>query len=61
MTFNICLASLYNDWCQSNDMQVNSNKSNIVHFRALNRPRTEVKFRCGSEIIRNTDRYTYSG
>ena len=32
------MLSELNDWCQANDMQVNSNKSNSVHFRALNCP-----------------------
>ena len=50
-----------NDWCQSNSMQVNSIKSNVVHFRALSCPRTEMTLTCGSEIIRNTDRYIYLG
>ena len=50
-----------NQWCKSNAMHVNSNKSNIVHFRAVSCPRTEVTFHCGSDIIRNTDRYVYLG
>ena len=36
-----------NDWNKTNDMVVNCNKSNIVHFRPKSTPCTLYKFMCG--------------
>ena len=50
-----------NDWCKSNSMHVSSVKSNVVHFRLLSCPRTEMTFKCGDDIIKSADRYIYLG
>ena len=48
-------------WCKANEMSVNSQKSNIVHFRPPSINRTNVIFHCGDEAISVLNRYTYLG
>ena len=48
-------------WCNLNNMAINVNKSNIVHFRPCCIPRTEVVFKCGVNNIQVTEKYMYLG
>ena len=55
------LIGALNDWCRANDMVVNNNKSNIIHFRNPSIERTNFKFQCGASALTTVDRYTYLG
>ena len=48
-------------WCLSNNMTVNVNKSNIVHFRNPVARQTDRIFKCGNSILKIVDSYTYLG
>lgn len=52
------LLNVLNAWCKINDMNVNENKSNTVHFRSNSIPVSDVIFACGNNIV---DKYTYLG
>ena len=45
------------NWCTSNCMQVNTKKSNVVHFRSVTISKTNVVFRCGNNSIDIIDKY----
>ena len=49
------------NWCTSNCMQVNTTKSNVVHFRPVAISKTNCVFRCGNNIIDIIDKYVYLG
>ena len=49
------------DWCQDNAMVVNTNKSNIVHFRPPSIDRTQYEFHCGDAQLTVVEKYTYLG
>ena len=55
------LLSALSDWCATNDMIVNSTKSNIVHFRPQSVQRTDNVFLCGEKQLEIVDKYTYLG
>ena len=55
------LLTALNNWCEANDMHINSSKSNIVHFRTNACPLSEFNFTCGSIQLKIVDRYTYLG
>ena len=55
------LLNALNDWCNTNDMCINSTKSNIVHFRPASIRRTDVTFNCGDTILKVAEQYTYLG
>ena len=42
-------------------MEVNVSKTNVVHFRKLNQPKTNYNFKYGNIDIAVTDRYKYLG
>ena len=48
-------------WCKANEMSVNSQKSNVVHFRPPSINCTNVTFHCGDEAISVVNQYTYLG
>ena len=50
-----------NNWCALNDMSININKSNIVHFRPCCIPRTKFVFKCGINDINLSESYVYLG
>ncbi len=41
------LLDIVDRWCEQWRMQVNQDKSNVVHFRKQSQPRTTVQFNCG--------------
>ena len=55
------LLEALNVWCLSNNMTVNVNKSNIVHFRNPSVKQTDGIFKCGNSILNIVDSYTYLG
>ncbi|MCG7891260.1 MAG: reverse transcriptase family protein, partial [Candidatus Thiodiazotropha endolucinida] len=56
-----CLINALNSWCSTNDMSINSKKSQIVHFRPLSVNKTLCTFTCGNESLEVVDRYMYLG
>lgn len=50
-----------NNWCGLNNMHVNGNKSNVVHFRPISVPRSTRVFQCGNIVLDIIDRYKYLG
>ncbi|XP_060597913.1 uncharacterized protein LOC132751716 [Ruditapes philippinarum] len=56
-----CLLNALNNWCSTNDMYINSSKSQIVHFRPLSVCRTSFSFICGVHTLNIVDRYMYLG
>ena len=55
------LLDVLHDWCCTNDMNINSMKSYIVHFRPLSVPVTDVIFMCGDANLSIVNKYTYLG
>lgn len=49
------------DWCNRNDMLVNNDKSNIVHFRKQSSQKTNFTFKCGNFVLKIVDKYMYLG
>ena len=39
------------DWCQNNIININEQKSNIVHFRPISVSQTDFSFKCGSKTL----------
>ncbi|XP_052256259.1 uncharacterized protein LOC127861632 isoform X1 [Dreissena polymorpha] len=56
-----CMLDVLSQWCTSNSMVVNANKSNIVHFRPNSVPRSEFNFKCGVHGLTYVDKYSYLG
>ena len=50
-----------NEWCSANSMSVNASKSNVIHFRPNSVLKINSEFRCGTQNLIITDRYTYLG
>ena len=48
-----------NKWCMQWCLDINGLKSNIIHFRPKKVP--VYQFKCGTQIIKTIDRYTYLG
>ena len=48
-------------WCLTWKIQVNCDKSNVVHFRTPKAPRTDFTFRIGPDIIKIDRKYKYLG
>ena len=49
------------DWCDNNFMSINTDKTNIVHFRPRSKPITDFKFICGGVELLIKDKYVYLG
>ncbi len=52
---------IVNDWCQKWRMQVNQDKTNVIHFRRRNDPRTQHIFTCGVFNLEVVEKYKYLG
>ncbi len=55
------LLNALNDWCSTNDMSININKSKVVHFRNPSVNRTTATFLCGDSRVDIVEKYTYLG
>jgi hypothetical protein len=51
-----CLLNALNDWCSVNDMNINCEKSKVVHFRHV---AITIIFTCGNDVIEIVDRYKH--
>jgi hypothetical protein len=49
------------NWCTSNAMIVNHDKSNIIHFRSQSASRSSFEFTCGEHSLKAVGQYTYLG
>ena len=50
-----------NKWCMQWCLDINVLKSNIIHFRPRKVPISQFVFKCGTQVIKTIDRYTYLG
>ena len=50
-----------NKWCMQWCLESNVLKSNIFHFRPKKVPISQFVFKCGTQVIKTIDRYTYLG
>ena len=48
-------------WCRKWGMQINAKKTQIVHVRNHQRPRSTFKFKCGDAQLSYTESYKYLG
>ena len=55
------LLNQLNDWCQNNRININEQKSNIVHFRPISVSQTDFSFKCGSKTLDVVNQYIYRG
>ena len=55
------LLNALNDWCSLNDMVINVDKSNKIHFRRPSVCRSQFNFKCGNDLLQTVDRYVYLG
>ncbi len=55
------LLDCLNMWCQRNSMNINKDKSKVVHFRSASTNRTNSTFRCGDTVLEIVDCYNYLG
>ncbi len=55
------LLEIVDRWCEQWRMQVNQDKSNVVHFRKQSQPRTTVQFNCGQHHLKTVNSYKYLG
>lgn len=44
-------------WCEDNYMNINSTKSNVVHFRSHSISKSDFKFMCGDKFINYSSNY----
>ena len=50
-----------NKWCMQWCLDINAVQSNIIHFRPKKVPISQFLFKCGTQVIKTIDRYTYLG
>ena len=55
------LIKVIHSWCAKWNMEVNIEKTKIVHYRKKNKPRSNFKFLYGNHILEITDHYKYLG
>jgi len=48
-------------WSFDNNMKINCQKSNVMHFRPRSITRTSAAFTCGEDVLKITDKYVYLG
>ena len=54
------MLDILSDWCKNNEMVVNNQKSNVLHFRPPSVGRTNYNFRCGDAALYIVEKYNYS-
>ena len=55
------LLDTVNRWCREWRMQINSSKTNIIHFRKMSSNKTNVTFHIGGYAIEVVSQYKYLG
>ena len=56
-----CMLNVLNDWCSKWQVNINSEKSQIVHFRAKCIEKNSVNFYVGENLLKTVDKYKYLG
>ena len=55
------MLSKLNAWCKKWHLEINIEKTNVIHFRSTRNTRSDYEFRCGDTVINYTDSYRYLG
>jgi hypothetical protein len=55
------LLNVLSNWCLKWRVMINSDKTNIVHFRPKGQPQSEYAFECGGSTLAYKDKYRYLG
>ena len=55
------LLNQLNDWCQNNRININEQKSNIVHFRPISVSQKAFSFKCESNTLDVVNQYINLG
>ena len=55
------MLDVVSDWCRKWGMQINTKKTQILHVRNSQRPRSSFSFNCGGTPLAYTDSYKYLG
>ena len=55
------LLEVLHNWCDTNDIVINADKSHVVHFRNPSVTRTMASFSAGSTVLNIVSSYTYLG
>ena len=54
------LQELHN-WCETNRLEINANKSKVMHFRNAPKLRSNRRFHCGPKILETINEYLHLG
>ena len=49
------------EWCHTWGLQINFDKSKVMHFRASSKPKLEYQFKCGDSCLQLVTQYKYLG
>ena len=55
------MLNVLHKWCQTWDVMVNTDKSQVVHFRKKNTPQTMVEFKLSNKSLDKVNKYKYLG
>ena len=55
------MLNVVDEWCRTWGMEINSKKTQILHVRNYQRPRSTYQFPCGESLLNYTDTYKYLG
>jgi len=55
------LLNVMSDWCKKWKLMINSDKTNIVHFRPKGHEKSQRVFTCGDVLLSYKDKYRYLG
>ena len=55
------LLDVLSNWCILNKMNINPNKTKVMHFRNKSVARTDFQFKCGNSNLEFVEKYKYLG
>ena len=55
------MLDILNNWCKNNKINLNAEKSKVVHFRNPSVQRSSFNFSCGDHMLEITTQYNYLG
>ena len=55
------MLNVVDEWCCTWGLEINSKKTQILHVRNYQRPRSTYQFSCGESLLNYTDTYKYLG
>ena len=53
------LLTLLSQWCDINNIKINTDKSKIMHFRPPSKQKTKFNFKCNDDVIECVESYRY--